>query len=66
MPSPRSCRAWTPKPESMTRLTENTPALTTATAWSRADTGVGATMAEGSQLWKGMSAALARPAMYST
>ena len=29
-----------------------------------AETGVGATMAEGSQLWKGMRAALASPARY--
>ena len=43
------------------RETEKTPALTTATACSRAETGVGATMAEGSQLCSGMMAALARP-----
>ena len=53
----------TPKPESRIRQTENTPAFTTATACSRAETGVGATMAEGSQLCSGMMAALASPAM---
>ena len=39
------------------RITANTPALTTATACSRAVTGVGATPAVGSQLWKGNTAA---------
>ena len=38
-----------------------TPALTTATAWSSADTGVGATIAAGSQKCTGMTAALAMP-----
>jgi len=36
------------------------PALTTATAWSKALTGVGATMAVGSHSWRGMRAALSR------
>ena len=44
-----------------TRTMENTPTLTTATACSRAETGVGATMAAGSQEWKGMMPALAKP-----
>ena len=42
----------------MTRRQQKTPAFTTATAWSRALTGVGATMAEGSHSWRGMIAAL--------
>jgi hypothetical protein len=45
--------------------TLNTPALTTATACSSADTGVGATIAAGSQRWKGISAALPMPNMNS-
>ena len=63
--NPRLSRAMvsTPNPESMIRAMEKTPALTTATAWRRAETGVGATMAEGSQLCSGMMAALARPKM---
>ena len=47
----------------MTRTVENTPTLTTATAWSSALTGVGATMALGSQLWKGITPFLAKPRM---
>ena len=39
----------------------NTPAFTTATACSSALTGVGATIAAGSQRWKGISAALPTP-----
>ena len=39
----------------------NTPAFTTATAWSSALTGVGATIAAGSQRWNGISAALPVP-----
>ena len=38
-----------------------TPALTTATACSNALTGVGATIALGSQEWTGIQAALANP-----
>ena len=53
--------AWVPNPDRITRARENTPALTTATACSSADTGVGATMADGSQLCSGMMAALASP-----
>ncbi len=40
---------------------EKTPALTTATAWRSADTGVGATIAAGSQKCTGITAALAMP-----
>ena len=40
-----------------------TPAFTTATAWRSPLTGVGATMAEGSQPWSGtMAAFTAKPA----
>ncbi len=46
-------------------MTVNTPALTTATACSRALTGVGATIAAGSQRWNGISAALPVPKAYS-
>ena len=45
--------------------TVNTPAFTTATACNSAETGVGATMAAGNQRWKGISAALPMPNMYS-
>ena len=38
-----------------------TPAFTTATACKRALTGVGATIAEGSQEWKGIQAAFMNP-----
>ena len=44
-----------------TLRTVNTPALTTATACSSADTGAGATMAAGSQRCTGISAALPMP-----
>ena len=47
----------------ITRRIENTPTFTTATAWSSALTGVGATIADGSQPWSGMIAAFAKPAM---
>ena len=40
---------------------ENTPAFTTATACNNADTGVGATMAAGNHLWKGINAAFPIP-----
>jgi hypothetical protein len=49
----------------MTLTTLNTPALTTATACSSADTGVGATIAAGSQRWNGINAALPMPNMHS-
>ena len=42
------------------------PTLTTATACSSALTGVGATMAPGSQLWNGMTPFLAKPRMQQT
>ena len=45
----------------VTLHTVNTPAFTTATACKRAETGVGATMAAGSHLWKGMRAAFPVP-----
>ena len=48
----------------MTLTTVNTPALTTATACNSALTGVGATMAAGSQRCIGISAALPMPYMY--
>ena len=47
-----------------TLTTEKTPALTTATAWRSAETGVGATIAAGSHLCIGISAALPMPNMY--
>ena len=47
----------------MTLSTVKTPALTTATACRSALTGVGATIATGSQAWSGMSAALPMPNM---
>ena len=56
----RSCG---PKTKPMTRRTAKTPVLTTATACSRAETGVGAIMAAGSQPCSGMTAALTEPAM---
>ncbi len=43
-----------------------TPAFTTATAWRSAETGVGATIAAGSQRWKGMTAAFPTPKTKST
>jgi hypothetical protein len=45
-----------PKTKASTRIMAKTPAFTTATACSRALTGVGATMAAGSQAWRGMTA----------
>ena len=45
----------------MTRTVENTPTFTTATAWSSALTGVGATIAPGSQWCSGMMPFLAKP-----
>ena len=41
----------------VTRTSPKTPALTTATAWSSALTGVGAIMAIGSHVWSGTMAA---------
>jgi hypothetical protein len=40
---------------------ENTPTFTTATAWSSALTGVGATIAPGSQWWNGITPFFAKP-----
>ena len=50
-----------PKMRTATLRMVKTPALTTATACSSALTGVGATMAAGSQRWIGMTAALPMP-----
>ncbi len=47
-----------PKTYSITRRQQKTPVFTTATAWSRALTGVGAIIADGSHSWKGIIAAL--------
>ena len=44
-----------------TRMMQNTPTFTTATACNSADTGVGATIALGNYEWKGMIPALAKP-----
>ena len=46
--SPSGPSSSTPKTPVTTRTTQKTPTFTTATACSRADTGVGATMAPGS------------------
>ena len=43
-----------------------TPAFTTATACNKAETGVGATIAAGSQKWNGTKAALPIPKQKST
>ena len=59
--APISRMASGPKTKRKTRSVQKTPVLTTATAWSNALTGVGATMAAGSQLCSGMSAFLANP-----
>ena len=58
---PRELRVSTPKIETATLRMANTPALTTATACSSALTGVGATIAAGSQGCSGISAALPTP-----
>ena len=50
-----------PKTSTATFRIENTPALTTATACSNALTGVGATIAAGSQKCNGITAALPMP-----
>ena len=47
-----------PKTQPVSRSTPKAPALTTATAWSSALTGLGATIAAGSQAWSGRTAAL--------
>ena len=54
-------RLSTPKMYTTTLTTLKTPAFTTATACSSAETGVGATIAAGSQRWNGIKAALAMP-----
>ena len=61
-PAPVAVARWPgPNTYTTTLSTANTPALTTATACSRALTGVGATIAAGSQRWKGMTAAFPIP-----
>ncbi len=50
-----------PNTNRITRSVAKTPVLTTATACRSALTGVGATMAAGSQLWSGITAFLANP-----
>ena len=50
-----------PKTNRVTRTTAKTPVLTTATACSSALTGVGATIAAGSQPWSGIRAHFASP-----
>ena len=51
----------TPKTNRVIRTTAKTPVLTTATACSSALTGVGATIAAGSQPWSGITAHFAKP-----
>ena len=62
MPRPSLSIRSTPITWKTKRRMQKTPILTTATACSSALTGVGATMAAGSQAWKGMMAPLAKPA----
>ncbi len=57
-PAPTSASRSGPMTNPKTRTNPNTPALTTATACSSDDTGVGATMADGSQRCSGIMAAL--------
>ena len=52
--APTSASAAGPRTKPMARAKPKTPALTTATACSSAETGVGATIAEGSQACSGM------------
>ena len=59
--TPAEARTSMPKMRTATLRMVKTPALTTATACSSALTGVGATMAAGSQRWIGMTAALPMP-----
>jgi len=62
VPSTRPTPSWKtnsgPNTSSTTRATPNAPLLTTATAWSSPETGVGATIATGSHWWSGISPAL--------
>ena len=55
--APMSASRAGPNTKATTRTMPKTPALTTATACSSALTGVGATIADGSQLCSGMTAA---------
>jgi hypothetical protein len=47
------------------RATRNTPAVTMVAAWIRAETGVGPSMASGSQTWSGICADLPMAPMNS-
>ena len=47
-------------------MSRKTPALTMVELWSRAEVGVGATMAPSSHDWKGIWAALVKPARASS
>ena len=42
-------------------MIKNIPAVTIVAEWSKALTGVGATIAPGNQTWKGINPALAKP-----
>ena len=64
-PIPRSLSVSTPNTSSTIRHMAKTPIFTTATACSRALTGVGATIAAGSHEWTGITPLLAMPAMNS-
>ncbi len=55
-----------PKTKNTMRRMEKTPTLTTATPWRKLLTGVGATIAAGSQACIGITAALANPKTKST
>ena len=59
---PISAKSLGPKTKPMIRRTAKTPVLTTATACSRALTGIGAIIAAGSQPCSGMTAAFTDPA----
>ena len=53
----RTCQAITPSNRPEKRSNRYTPALTTAAACRKAETGVSAAIASGSQKWKGICAA---------
>ena len=60
--TPISAKSLGPKTKPIIRSTAKTPVLTTATACSSADTGVGAIIAAGSQPCNGITAAFTEPA----
>ena len=60
--TPISANSLGPKTKPIIRSTAKTPVLTTATACSNADTGVGAIIAAGSQPCSGITAAFTEPA----